>query len=92
MTLLLVLISIRNVNAQQNNEQAKEIIEQRIEELSSRTDMEFDFSELYDHFMYLYDHPINLNYATEEDLQSLMFLNDNQIADIIIERKRRGGF
>ena len=92
LTLLLVLISIRNVNAQQNNEQAKEIIEQRIEELSSRTDMEFDFSELYDHFMYLYDHPINLNYATEEDLQSLMFLNDNQIADIIIERKRRGGF
>jgi len=87
-----ILISIQHISAQKNDEQAKEIIEQRIEELSSRTDMEFDFSELYDHFIYLYEHPININYADEEELQSLLFLNDNQIADIIIERRKRGGF
>jgi len=90
--ILLILLSIQNANAQNIDDQAKEIIEQRIEELSSRTDMEFDFSELYDHFMYLYEHPININYASAEELQSLMFLNDNQIADIIIERKKKGEF
>jgi len=80
------------LKAQTNSEQAKEIIEQRIEELSAGTDMELDFSELYDHFLFLLEYPININYADEEELRELLFLNDNQIAEIIIERKRRGGF
>ncbi len=88
----MILYGIQNISAQKIDEHAKEIIEQRIEELSSKTDREFDFSELYDHFINLYEHPINLNYASEEELQSLLFLNDNQIAEIIIERKKRGGF
>jgi hypothetical protein len=90
--LLLLLLNVQMLNAQTNSEQAKEIIEQRIEELSAGTDMEFDFSELYDHFLFLLEYPININYADEEELRELLFLNDNQIAEIIIERKRRGGF
>lgn len=71
---------------------AKEIIDQRIEELSAKTDMEFDFSELYDHFLYLYENPININIATEEQLRSLLFLNENQIIVLIDAREKLGGF
>lgn len=74
----------------QTDERAKEIIEQRIEELSARTDMEFDFSELYDHFLFLYHHPININSASTEELRTLMFLNENQIIVLKDAVKRKG--
>ena len=35
----------------QATEVAEEIIRQRIEELSAKTETEYDFSELYEHFM-----------------------------------------
>ncbi len=76
----------------QSNQDAKEIIEQRIEELSAKTDMNYDFSELYDHFLDLYEHPIDINTADETQLRKLIFLNDNQIAILLAARRRNGGF
>lgn len=91
---LLIIVALfftNNLKAQIDTE-AKELINQRIEELSAKTDMEFDFSELYDHFAYLYEHPIAINSATEEELQQLMFLNNNQIIILMEAREKNGGF
>lgn len=93
----LLLISIFTFSfsiafGQKSDENAKEIIQQRIEELSAKTDAEFDFSELYDHFMQLYEHPININEADANQLRELMFLNDNQIAVLLDSRWKRRGF
>jgi hypothetical protein len=79
------------VNAQ-SQEYAEEIIQQRIEELASRSDEELDFSELFDHFLNLYQNPININTANQQDLEQLMFLNDNQIMVLLAQRKRKGAF
>ncbi len=93
-TLIIILISVfavKHADAQ-TDIKAKEIIDQRIEELSSKTDMEFDFSELYEHFTDLYEHPLNINTATEQELRSLLFLNDNQIIILMEAREKNGGF
>ena len=91
-TVILLLSLIANSAYSQTDIQAKEIINQRIEELSAKTDMEFDFSEIYEHFLELYEHPININTADAEELRSLLFLNDNQIVILMQERDKRGGF
>lgn len=78
--------------SQKNDDIAREIIRQRIEELSSKTDIEYDFSELYDHFIELYEHPININKADANELRELMFLNDNQIAILLDARNKKRGF
>jgi len=93
----LLLISIFTFSfstafSQKNDDYANEVIRQRIEELSSRTDMEYDFSELYDHFFELYEHPININEADANELRELMFLNDNQIAVLLDARRKKRGF
>lgn len=78
--------------SQKYDDYAKEIIQQRIEELSEKTDMEYDFSELYDHFFTLYENPININIADANQLRELIFLNDNQIAVLIDARWKSKGF
>lgn len=90
-SLILSLIIISPAYSQ-SDITAKEIINQRIEELSAKTDMEFDFSEIYEHFLELYEHPININTADAEELRTLLFLNDNQIAILIDARNKNGGF
>ncbi len=89
---ILFAFAINFVSAQKNDDYAKDVIQQRIEELSAKTDMEFDFSELYDHFYELYEHPININTATADQLRELMFLNDNQIAVLLDARWKKHGF
>ncbi len=74
----LVLVFAFNIADAQDNMRTREIIEQRIEELSSKTDMEFDFTEIYEHFLNLYENPIDVNSANEDELRKLLFLNDNQ--------------
>ncbi len=90
---LILLFTVLSTSVYAQEEiRAREIIDQRIEELSAKTDMEFDFSELYDHFLFLYENPININTASVEELRSLLFLNENQIIVLIEERDKRKGF
>lgn len=88
---LLVHFSARTLVAQ-SNEYENEIITQRIEELSAGTDSESDFSELYEHFSNLLENPVCINTASREELRALLFLNENQIAVLLAERKRRGAY
>ncbi len=76
----------------QNTEASKEQIERSIEELTSRVDAELDYSELVDHFTNLIQHPININTATQEELEELMFLDNTQIAAFLDFRQKNGDF
>ena len=76
----------------QNTEASKEQIERSIEELTSRVDAELDYSELVDHFTNLIQHPININTATQEQLEELMFLDNTHIAALLDFRRKNGDF
>jgi len=57
------------------------IIEQRIEVIVSTLDetVELDYTNLFEDLSYYYEHPINLNRASAEDLRDLYLLTDIQI-------------
>ncbi len=48
--------------------------------------------DVYESFLQLYHHPINLNLADCDDLQSLLLLNDQEINRILIHRQEYGSF
>ncbi len=87
--LLILLFGIHlSVVAQSKDEYARQIVEQRIEELSANSEAEYDFTELFDRFMVLYQNPISINIASAEQLRELVFLNENQISQILERRKK----
>jgi len=55
--------------------------EDKIEELSGRTDAELDFSDLIDEKNQFLNHPVNINSASESELYQLQ-LNDIQIRNL----------
>jgi len=92
-SILILFLSFGSLGAYaQNTEVSKEQIERSIEELTSRVDAELDYSELVDHFTNLARNPININTATAEDLEELMFLDNTQIAALLDFRRKNGDF
>lgn len=74
-------------------QERNEIIQQRIEFISEQLESEsIDLTNVIEQLNYYYDHPLNLNLATEEDLQSLGLLTDIQVNDVILHRKVFGKF
>lgn len=69
----------------QNQEEVKnEVIEQRIEFLVEQAENEnIDFTTVVDNLSYLYDHPLNLNFATRDELEQLELLSPFQIQGIL---------
>lgn len=65
---------------------ADESIEKLIEDLSENADDEIDFTSLRDNLLYYKEHPINLNNATKEELESLSLLDEFQIDAILNHR------
>jgi hypothetical protein len=67
------------------------IIQQRIEFLSEQLEgEELDLSVLTDQLNYFYDHPLNLNNASEEELQELSLLNEFQIKNLLLHLEING--
>ena len=54
----------------------------KMEDMVERTDAELDYSDFADDLGRLRRHPVNLNTATDDDLQKLTFLNKLQIANL----------
>lgn len=52
----------------------------------------YDFFSLYEDLQIYLKNPININKATEEDLQGLQLLSDIQISDILDYREKQGPF
>ncbi|MBI9069865.1 MAG: helix-hairpin-helix domain-containing protein [Salinivirgaceae bacterium] len=66
------------------------IIEDLIEEIAQSVDEELDYTSITELFYYLLDNPINLNAATESELEQLFILNPFQIKNLIYYRENHG--
>ncbi|MFM7730339.1 MAG: ComEA family DNA-binding protein [Flavobacteriales bacterium] len=68
----------------QSDEWRNSFIEQRIEEIAAGLDdgQQLDYTTLFDDLAFYFEHPMNVNTATTEDLESLYLLTDVQIAAI----------
>jgi DNA uptake protein ComE-like DNA-binding protein len=60
-----------------------EEIEQQIENLAERSDVEMDYSDWVEEMNLLRQRPVNLNSGDENELRRLFFLNDLQISNIL---------
>lgn len=68
-----------------------ELVQQRIEMLSENLESEeLDLTNVIDQLNYYFDHPLNLNSATEEQLGSLGLLTEIQINNLLLHRKQFG--
>ena len=60
--------------------------------LENNDEASYDFFSLYDDLQEYLKNPLNINTATEEDLQNLQMLSDIQISDILQYRNEYGPF
>lgn len=82
-TLLFILLLITSVNGQQITRKEQLKIEDLIEEIAQYTELEIDYTLLYEDLLLLEEDPININSATIADLQRLYFLTEFQIRNLI---------
>lgn len=61
----------------------KQILEEAIESISEDTERSIDFTDLTETLIGYREHPLNLNSATPEQLQQIIFLNDLQIGKLM---------
>jgi hypothetical protein len=73
------------------SQEKSEIIQQRIEFISEQLESEdIDLTNVIEQLNYFFDHPMNLNSASFDDLQELNLLTDIQINDLLLHRKMFG--
>ena len=65
-------------------------LEKLLDEIFPVQDEDFNYEELYEMYGQLLAHPINLNTATEEQLQALLILNSTQLFDLLKYRNESG--
>jgi len=66
--------------------------ENAIQQLLPQQELDIDYNDVYDRLFTLYLTPLNLNRATRSDLQSIFFLNEQQINGILQYREQFGDF
>lgn len=88
----LALLAHQNCSFAQNEEQKNSIIEQRIEEIAGTLDegQELDYTNLFEDLAYYFEHPLNLNSATTEELRELYLLDELQITNLQLHLKKFG--
>ena len=62
-----------------------------VEALSEETE-DADFSYLIDDLVEMYQNPININMATRQELERIVFLNGLQVENLLYHRYRNGAF
>ncbi|MDD3860075.1 MAG: helix-hairpin-helix domain-containing protein, partial [Bacteroidales bacterium] len=67
-------------------------LDEIIEEIASSSDVELDYTTLFQSLETLYYDPIDLNTATEEELSDLIFLTEFQIFSLVNYRKKFGNY
>ena len=73
----------------QAESQTNNIIANIIEDFLESTDAEnFDYNTIFENLNYYYEHPINVNVATDQELRDLFLLNEIQITDFINHREK----
>lgn len=66
------------------------VIEKIYDQLMESSDSEIDFEDLYYDLSAFYEHPINLNHTTPEELAKLHFLSNQQIENLTYYLYRNG--
>lgn len=89
--LFALFILIGRVLTGQTMEGVSEWAAEIMEALSEETEGQ-DFSYLTEELTRLVNHPININLATKEDLEQIIFLNDLQIENLLYQRYLNGPF
>src|SRR5690554_7815848 len=89
----LILISFLILGAFVFGQSKNEVIQQRIEFIAQDLEAEeVSLEDIFDVLNIYYDNPLNLNAATQEELQSLLLLNDFQINALLTWREEKGPF
>ena len=87
-TTIVFLVNFRLVGQVKND-----VIQQRIEFIGEQLNVEdIDLTTIFEQLNYYLEHPLNLNFAEEESLKSLVLLTDFQINNILLHRKLFGKF
>jgi len=72
-------------------QEKSEIIQQRIEFLAEQNENEdIDLTATMDALNYYFEHPINLNQTTEDELNELGILTQFQVQDLLLHLKKNG--
>ncbi|MBL4862594.1 MAG: hypothetical protein JKY09_06210 [Crocinitomicaceae bacterium] len=74
-------------------QEKSEVIQQRVEVIYEQLETEsLDLTNVVEQLNYFYDHPLNLNSATRENLIDIGLLTDIQINELLLHRKLFGKF
>jgi hypothetical protein len=88
----LMLLMCAKTSAQNNRESDEKVIADLLEKLIENTEATVDYTDLQDQLEQYNRNKLNLNKATREQLQRLIFLEENQINAIINHRLKFGDF
>ena len=70
----------------------KELLINKIEEIAGQSEEELDYTDLLEDLFYFLEFPLNINYASFDELRRIFFLTDLQIHKIIEYRNVYGSF
>lgn len=73
------------------SQEKNDVIQQRIEFIAEQLETEsIDLTTVFDQLDYYIDHPLNLNFATYEELESIGVLTEIQIKELLLHIKLTG--
>ncbi len=87
---LIILLWTNNLTGQQLPEEKRLNLEDLIEEIARNSDLDIDYTLLYEDLLYLEENPVNINTATQEDLQRLRFLTEFQARSLVAYIQQHG--
>jgi len=90
LSLVILLLLINSLIAQQIPKEERLNLEDLIEEIARNSDLDIDYTLLYEDLLLLEEDPININSATMEDLQRLRFLTEFQARNLISYIRQHG--
>jgi len=70
--------------------ETEEIFQQRVESLAEEAETDLDYTELIENLAIFQRNPIDLNFATAEELRQIIFLNEIQITNLLHHISRFG--
>ncbi|HSV87687.1 MAG TPA: helix-hairpin-helix domain-containing protein [Bacteroidales bacterium] len=70
--------------------ETEEIFQQRIETLAEEAETDLDYTELLENLAVFERNPVNLNFASAEELRQLFFLNEIQITNLLYHISKFG--
>ncbi len=73
------------------SQEKTDLIQQRIEFIAEQAGQEeIDLTNILDQLNYYFEHPLNLNFASHEDLENLGLLNEFQIKNLLLHIQMNG--